>query len=390
MEDLLKKLGLKSSSDKIRITKNLNLSQVVLTPEEGFLLSRIDAVDSLEQLFMVSSFPEDKTALMLISFVDRNLIESDRTSGSKTPTRVPKAQGVPRKPREDIPALDDSFCFEIEDEFDRLQEKEMSPYDILGIQKSDNIKEAKKTYLKKTKKFHPDRFFRKEVGSYRKWSEFIFRKINEAFNELEYEFNAKKKGERSPLSGRMASSIKKNVDPKRKLQDQIFKANKLVKEAQALKMKDPTNALNTARMALQFDPRNEAAKALVEELQPRVDFRKALGFLQEAKSLEDILAFEQAGEFYEKAVYADPKNVEYLKKAGEFFLFKLKNPKKAYTMAQKAVELEPNLPDVHLLLGYVFKALKRHVEAKKVFERVLQLDKTNPFAKNELAQIKKI
>ena len=70
----------------------------------------------------------------------------------------------------------------IQDLFERLAD--LNHYDILGVARTSDKKTIKRAYFELASKFHPDKFFRKNLGSFRLKMEAIFRNVTEAHDVL--------------------------------------------------------------------------------------------------------------------------------------------------------------------------------------------------------------
>lgn len=372
MEALLKKLGITDAATKLRVKTNLDFSKTPLTPEEGFLLSRVDVAGSIHELFQVSTFPAARTEAMLCRFADEGMLEVvARAATAKSPTA--------RRPRHPHEGIEPAICFEIEDFFDRLQKKLM-PVEILGLAEGAKPAQIKEAYVRLTKKFHPDRLFRREAGAYRTWLEFIFRELNRAYEELT------QKDSKTDLEKAAAKGPKAPPNP---LVERIKKAKQFLEDARAQMGKDPIAAYNTVKLALSFDPQNADLKKLQQDLEPRIQVRKSVPLFKKAQELEEAFAYPQAAEAYEQAAKSDPGNDVFQRACGEILLHKLKQAERALPYAKKAVELNSTSVDNQLLLGYALKAVRKFPEALLAFERAASLDKGNLFATNEVADLRK-
>ena len=61
-----------------------------------------------------------------------------------------------------------------------------SPYDLLGIPEGTTDKTViRNAYMQRTKQFHPDRYFRKNIGSYANVLSVIFKAVTRAFSALQ-------------------------------------------------------------------------------------------------------------------------------------------------------------------------------------------------------------
>lgn len=88
------------------------------------------------------------------------------------------------------PDLDDGFKREILYVYEQLPR--LTYYDLLGVKDGEDPRKSKKTYIKLSKRFHPDVFYGKDAGEFGAWSEEIFKTVTKAFQTLS---NPKKRAE---------------------------------------------------------------------------------------------------------------------------------------------------------------------------------------------------
>ncbi len=88
------------------------------------------------------------------------------------------------------PDLDDGFKREILYVYEQLPR--LTYYDLLGVKDGEDPRKSKKTYIKLSKRFHPDVFYGKDAGEFGTWSEEIFKTVTKAFQTLS---NPKKRAE---------------------------------------------------------------------------------------------------------------------------------------------------------------------------------------------------
>lgn len=366
MDDLLKILGITDQKTRIQVALEKDFSNLALTPEEAFLLSRVDACASLQEIFQVSTFSPEATKRMLLRFAQEGWVRP--------------ALAVPPKPQS-RPSAPDPFLLSVDKKVASLKAKKCTPFEVLEISQKSTYPEAKKAFLKLTKTFHPDRLFRNQKGDYGEKLDYIFQALNGAIREIK---SSKK------IGGAPSAQVSKQAKAlESAMADRLRQAKMLIRQSSEQAPLDPGAALNTLKLALSFDPHNEEAKILMRDVLPRANKKKAEKAFEEGVALDDLLSYEDARVQFEQACALDPKNPTYQRKLGEFLLYKLKEGKAALACAQKAVELESRNVDNHMLLGFAYKDLGAAGHAKACFEHVLKLDKGNLFAKNELALLAK-
>jgi curved DNA-binding protein CbpA len=152
-----------------------------LDAREGFLLSRIDGVlseDGLCELtglgrpFVTNSL--DKLwALGLIDFV------TAEAATEKTPLPPPRAFTPVVGPSDDLTPEQRRWCESTSAQLDTC-----THYQLLGVPADADKKAIKRAYYDLASRCHPDRFFRKNMGAYKRRLEAIFASITHAHDTL--------------------------------------------------------------------------------------------------------------------------------------------------------------------------------------------------------------
>ncbi len=161
-----------------------------LNPTEGFVLSRIDGVLSEEDIGPATGLSD---AVVLPAIAKLRTLNVIRFDGEPDPS-----EGALRKVADDAASrmrpqikvgnapeevdLDESHRARIVDVYSRLSI--VTHYELLGVDPGADKKEIKKAYFELASIFHPDRFFRKKLGTYKEKMESIFGKMTEAHDVL--------------------------------------------------------------------------------------------------------------------------------------------------------------------------------------------------------------
>jgi curved DNA-binding protein CbpA len=314
-----------------------------LTPEDYFVLTRVDGRSSLKQIWTVTGLPEEKAA---------GILHKLRTVGAiLLPGDVPKA----RKPAESIPepVVDGgsgrfSFDFDTYDgppidakalmaegvdlsdeqkhaiihKFEILQRGNL--FELLGVAATADRREIKRAYFKISKEFHPDRFYGKSLGSFREKLAIIFERATQAFDYLSDD------AKRATYLGEMNAAGGGEQSRKEH-------AAELFKNAIQLEIdRDPGGAMKLFAAAIRLDPL------------PR-----------------------------------------YLKRAAEASL-RAQELRSAEEYAKKAAELDPRDAGAHRTLAKVLRAIGRPAEARQELELAFRLEPGNPYIAAELEEITKL
>ena len=147
--------ALKEEARPLRLSPNLSseLQGAVISPEEGFLLSRIDGLARASDILAMSPMPEAETATALLHLIDKDLIQF----GGKAPAREPGRVASPPPSPVPLKGVPDEATVR---EVDRLLAlaKSHAYSDLLGVAADASAGARKSAYLKIIGKFHPDKF----------------------------------------------------------------------------------------------------------------------------------------------------------------------------------------------------------------------------------------
>ncbi len=150
--------ALKTEARPLRLSPNLSgeLQGAAITPEEGFLLSRIDGLARASDILAMSPMPEAETAAALLNLIDKDLIQF----GGKPPAReAAPSPAAPApvnlvNPTKGVP--DEATLKELERLLGLAKSQAYSA--LLGVAADAPAGARKSAYLKIIGKFHPDKF----------------------------------------------------------------------------------------------------------------------------------------------------------------------------------------------------------------------------------------
>lgn len=182
-----------------------------LSAAEGYLLSRIDGRTTWRLLREIGGIPAPDVDTCLDRWLSEGVVEIVGGAAKATPAgSAPKAapKPAPTNPVSSRPAMDaasvptastsvpcsiDATLLDPSLDIDcdvqrRILEFELSlsrPYhELLGVPVGADPKVVKRAYFKLSKEFHPDRYFRRQIGPYNRRLERIFKKVLEAHEIL--------------------------------------------------------------------------------------------------------------------------------------------------------------------------------------------------------------
>lgn len=89
------------------------------------------------------------------------------------------------RPKHFDPSLDMDIGTQALIEFLDQHIESLSPYEILGLEPTKDKVAIRQAYLKRSRLFHPDRYFRKNIGSYASVLSSLFKAVTRAFSTLQ-------------------------------------------------------------------------------------------------------------------------------------------------------------------------------------------------------------
>jgi DnaJ-like protein/tetratricopeptide repeat protein len=330
-------------------SKQLDADPTKLTPEDYFVFSRVDGRTSLRQLILISGFPEARAVAILKKLHDLGAIAVPGLSRAATPPAVPisPAAAAPSppplpRPRTMTPARGIDLRNIMEERVELTLEQKhailikhaslhtATMFEVLEVGPDADKRALKLAYRKLSKDFHPDRFFGRQLGSYKQLLSEIFDIASSALDILSDP--AKRAAYVNSLSVPVAVAVAPTpppVPPQARLRAaEIFEA------------------------ACNHQVAGELARALEE---------------------------------FAEAIRIDPQP-RFLRRAAEASLH-AQELRLAEEYAKKATELDPNHAAAHRILAKVHNALGRSQEARESLHLARRLDPGNPHIDAELRDL---
>jgi curved DNA-binding protein CbpA len=312
--------------------------------------------------------------------------------------------------------------------FDGIENKTF--YEILLLPRTADEKAIKRSYYRLSKEYHPDKFYRKNLGPFKEKLEVIFNEVNEAYRVLsdaeareDYDvlvFGKEGKDAASPTEAtttvnfvvdaeklraaeksskgkvsRGTAKKKKKAPPKfmqdfqKQLATRVAKAKRHMKKGrEALDANNHQEAASHFQAAMTLDPRNTRAKVLYKKSSAQHRNARADDFYRQA---QDALLGEdtkRAAELMQKAVDCKPTRGKYYNEFGKLVTEHTLQQRVGLELLRKAVELESRNIDYTLDLAKAYEGLGMPSNAVRAYERVLHLDSRRSEAAKALKRLK--
>ena len=400
------------------LAPNVDITRLPLTTEEGFVISRLAGRRlGVGDLTRETGLNTAQVKGHVESLLKKGAITLSVTSKAapSTTVRDPYA-GVVFSPADLADGKDLNEEQKKRILLFELKLDEWTHYTLLGIKRSAAGAEVKSGYFSSSKEFHPDAFFRKDLGKYAERVDRIFRAMKAAYEVLSKPvmrsaYDETLVGELSPDElfelEQIADVKKREAERKARLQraddarkkarlrwnpmaQRLAKARELFQLAEeARKAGKHEEAANHARLACSYD---EALKVRAEPLLLESDVARTQALLKKIqaamhygdKSIEADLhrAADQAAELAEQIKRA-PLLLEVAK-----IMQDTKRPQKAFKLATLATTLDDKLAAGWAIVADVAAAEQKWALASRAAERWLQIEPTSQRAKDIVRQAK--
>jgi tetratricopeptide (TPR) repeat protein len=167
-----------------------DLRSASLSPTDGFVLSRIDGTSDEQEIVEATGLAIEAVQACLAKLASLGIIDFD---GAPSPKLAPSPQAPVAPPRQlqhekgpapvaegvDLDAETKRLVTET-----HLGLERSDHYALLGVDRHADKKTLKRAYFDLAAKFHPDRYFRKHLGTYKFRMEAIFGRLTLAYDAL--------------------------------------------------------------------------------------------------------------------------------------------------------------------------------------------------------------
>ncbi|HEY2734416.1 MAG TPA: J domain-containing protein, partial [Polyangiales bacterium] len=191
-----------------KLVSGIDVFSLPLSTREGFVLSRVDGVSSLEDISLMVGIKAAELGTMLERLADLGAVElpwrpKKSAPGPSRPPRGDEPENVGKKIGQAavarllatplVPLYDELEVLAKADLSIELRKKILNGYyglegkdyyQLLGVTRSADKKEIKSAYFELSKLFHPDTQFGKELGTFKAKMETVFKRLTEAYEVL--------------------------------------------------------------------------------------------------------------------------------------------------------------------------------------------------------------
>jgi len=273
---------------------------------------------------------------------------------------------------------------------------------VLGLKPGATPEAVKAAYFEASKVFHPDRYYGKNLGSFRARLDRIFQRLSEAHESLITALR------RAPPPATSSSSVPRRattgntpaVDPRAEERRARLarhpylarggQASALVEEAQRTLRTAPDKALKMLAKAKQLGGTvaKDRASGLEHEAKQQLAGKRAEEEFRSGAAAAQGGDAAGAAMAYGRAATLDPTRADASYEAARWAMKAGRPLAEARNHAQHAVSLRGDHPPSHLLLAEICIRMGMGSVARRHLEAVLKLDPRNSEAKALLRQVR--
>ncbi len=338
---------------------DLSYDQLQLTPIEGYLLSRIDGVSSVDDIASLSGLPYDQALGVIRALWEKRVFVID---------------GLEPQAREKQAAAGIDLTDSEKDSVERMLGTITNGtfYQILSVPPTVKPDEVKKKFFELSKVYHPDRYFKKNIGPYKEKLTLIFKKLSEAYEVL-YD-PRKKKWYDAALAGAQPGIQQSQSSPR----TDVFRERSVRvpdKEATVRRESPPAAAPHrpepqerTVKMEKPESPGAELDRRL-SRMKETLDSNELEQGLRELDSLKEI---------------RDPRIPLLM---ADYYL-RQNDLLSARDYTQMAIEYDTGNIKAYEMLGSIYMKFKLYRNALKVYETIKDIAPEDTHAEKMIQEIK--
>jgi DnaJ-domain-containing protein 1 len=244
-----------------------------LTPEEYFVWSQIGQKVSLQSLLSLCPWPENEALQKIEALIQKNSAHWVAPK-AHSDSEIEKILQQDEKEGTD---LDRSFRADVLVRFHIPADA--NAYGVLELEVKSSETDIKAKYLALSKKFHPDRFFKKNLGHYKTKLDTIFTRIQNAYQILKNPIEKEELDRMLILKARSPENVARAPKKMAKLNKEMEKFGKAEFNYKAglaaEKNRDYLTAYHSFVIALQLDPKRDVFTKALDRVRPLVHVQKA-------------------------------------------------------------------------------------------------------------------
>jgi tetratricopeptide (TPR) repeat protein len=414
------------------LREGVDLRELDLSAQEGFLLSQVDGITPAGVLCDLVAMDRATLTTALMRLEKLGAVRWSRrdtgptTRGASTSDTV-KQHEVAAGALWD-PALSEECDLSRDERLQILKAEHdlnhQTFWQILGLAIDPTSSDIKRAYFSASKSFHPDRFFGRNLGTFRERLERIFHRLTVAHDTLVDERKRAAYQARYPPpwcspvvdppgpSGVSETSEEREARLERRRQEIIAarKAKKLnskmrtsstvemAHNAKAEEMyRDGLNKLKAGevfravaafKLAVTYEPQNATYRAMFEEANGQAMIARAVEVVEQAESAAQLGQVDNAARLWARAFEMAPNRSEYAIRAAEQYLA-AGDHDAALRLALQAIDLAPRRLEAQIITARALEACGDAGAALKQWKIAGSLDPSDGHVKKAIRRLSK-
>jgi tetratricopeptide (TPR) repeat protein len=296
-------------------------------------------------------------------------------------------------------ALNESVDLPLDRKRDILQREALLGRDhwtVLGLKPGASAEAVKAAYFEASKRFHPDRYYGKKLGSYQGRLERIFHRLSEAHSVLSEALKSAPTGPSGSRATEREVDHQRSEERRARLARHPYlargaRAAALVAEAERhMAAAAPEKAVGLLVKAQALGGHRAAAKApaLQAQASRQQNAKRAEEEMERARSAAEGGDAVRAAEAYAHAADLDPSRAEAAYQAARWTMRANGKVAEARSFAQRAVDLRPEHVPSLLALAEICVRMGMASVARRTLEAVLAREPKNAEARALLRQLR--
>ncbi len=291
---------------------------LALTPQEAYVLSRVDGVLDVDALLAIAGNSRDAAAKTIYALLSCGLVEW-RTDGARRRQTTGNVAKLNVEVASEPAQLTTGHVEMVRKTWRRLDW--LSHYDLLGVSREASAGEIRRAYVDKSRLFHPDLRHRADLAGMERELTAVFARLKIVHDTL-VDPAARAEYDRG-LEETPAVSAEETVrDPEA---GRVLAARNFARAAELIDAKDYFPAIELLREAVRFAP-------------DRADYRFKLGEVE----LKNSKWFDRGLENLQEAIRMEPTRGDFLRETAR--ALSVNGRRQAAEMyARRALEVEPGI-----------------------------------------------
>lgn len=386
-----------------RVREGIDLTRAGLSLEEGYLVSRVDGRTPVKDLALLINRPINETS----EIVERLTAVGVLVCGGENPSSDDEFGGFQFPEallQEEVDLKEDEKRKIL---FFHGHLSHWTHYQVLGVRWRDDAKTIKKAYFERSKEWHPDRFRREPLGSYKSRIDDIFRAVRDAYNVLSkpdakaaYDRDHAPSLDEEDMAEMLAAQRRERRSEEREeerrrrrlernpMRRRMHRAKALHEEALQLKEKgELLEALRSAQAAAAFHDKEEY-RQLKRELQAATAELRVGPLIRRGMHAESMTSWEDAIAVFEEAVRLAPEHGPARLRLAYNLVMGGRPPQQVNEHIQRALQLMPEEPEAHFVRGLCYEKGDMGKAALRAYQRALELKPNYAEARKRLKKLR--